>query len=510
MISFDHQDIPIWIIYTTISSILCIFGVLLVPTIDFIKKFRAKAKIRNNDALSRLEKDNLIHSYDNNSSYEQSTRSAKLLNYGLSLSAGSMIVTSIYKVLPRSNLHNKNVLISCGWVSGLILSLCLNYIVHHYTNESLIHCAHSEGDQKAEHSHSHSDTSEEDQHEVSSKHSHSHLSLGNMKLSKLDEACQSLNKQSSSPLLNKSRSHSNLPESIKCLENTIGYDLKNIDHYRSMVFNKNSSKLHEDTPLTSEGSNNYGSTSTQEGNQTHHLHSHSIHPHFDDFSSDSDEVPQHSHKFETPFSKLFSIGLQTCLALSLHKLPEGLIIYFSNLDKESRAMDGTDTTKGSSIFIALAIHNFIEGFAMCLPIYTAFASKAKAVVLISLLGGVTQPLGAFIGYLIYNAYMKKQKDSTTGIIHWISQNSSTVNILLMSVTSGFLFVISLQMLQTAIGFSDSHDHDHSDVNGDQMDVNDGTDELGHDFSDSHHTFGTNCVKWACFGGFLVLVSGVFS
>lgn len=508
MISFEYKELPIWIIYTAISSILCIFGVLLVPTIDFIKKFRAKAKIKNNDALSKLEKDNLIRSYDNENSYEESSRGAKLLNYGLSLSAGSMIVTSIYKVLPRSDSHNKNVLISCGWISGLILSLCLNYIVHHYTNESLIHCAHSEGDQKAEHSHIHSDTSEEDPNEVSIRHSHSHLSLPNAKLSKLDEACQSLNKQNSSPLLNKTRSHSNLPESIRCLENTIGYDLKNIDHYRSMAFNKNSSKSHEETPLTNEDTHNYGSTSTNKGNQNFHQHSHSVHPHFDDLSPN--EVPEHSHKFETPFSKLFSIGLQTCLALSLHKLPEGLIIYFSNIDKDSKAMDGANTTKGSSIFIALAIHNFIEGFAMCLPIYTAFASKTKAVLLISLLGGMTQPLGAFIGYLIYNAYMKKQKDSTTGIIHWISENSGTVNILLMSVTSGFLFVISLQMLQTAIGFSDSHDHDHYDDSADQMDANEGADELGHDLSDSHHTFGTNCVKWACFGGFLILVSGVFS
>lgn len=80
----------------------------------------------------------------------------------------------------------------------------------------------------------------------------------------------------------------------------------------------------------------------------------------------------------------------------------------------------------------------------------------------------------------------------------------------MSVTSGFLFVISLQMLQTAIGFSDSHDHDHYDDSADQMDANEGADELGHDLSDSHHTFGTNCVRWACFGGFLILVSGVFS
>lgn len=508
MISVEYKEVPIWVVYTAISSILCIFGVLLVPTVDFIKKFRTKARIKNNDDLSTLENDNLIKSDGNNTSYGESSRSAELLNYGLSLSAGSMIVTSIYKVLPRSDSQSQNILISCGWLSGLILSLCFNYIVHHYTNESLIHCAHSEGHQMAETCHIQGDTSDEGLNEAAIRHSQSHLSLLNAKLSKLDEACQSLNKQNNTLFLNKSRSHTNLPESIKCLENTIGYDLKNIDHYRSMVFNKNSIKSHEDTSLTNEPTQNYGSTSSNEGIPDPHIHSHIVHPHFDDLSTN--KVPQHSHQFETPFSKLFSIGLQTCLALSLHKLPEGLIIYFSNIHKDSNVMDGANTTKGSSIFIALAIHNFIEGFAMCLPIYSAFANKAKAVLLISLLGGITQPLGAFIGYLIYNAYMKKQKDSTTGIIHWISENSSTVNIMLMAVTSGFLFVISLQMLQTAIGFSDSHDHDHYDDNAHQMDANNGADVLGHDLGDSQHTFGTNCVKWACFGGFLILVSGVFS
>ena len=518
-IQSGDKNIPIWIIYTCISSVLCILGVCLVPAVDFIKKYRMRSKIKNNDALSSLEKNTLINSVDHDTSIEGSLGGAKLLNYGLSVSAGSMLITSIYKVLPRSNKQRSNIYISCGWVSGLVLSLCLNYIVHHYTNESLIHCAHSEGDQESDHSHNHHHTETEEEHDhIGIKHSHSLSNISKIKLSKLDEACNNLKRQNSPPILAKSKSYNNFSESIKCLENTIGYDLKNIDHYRSMVFKKNSSKTHTDNsaesrPLTNETINNYGSTDaeTSSNTQRNHSLSHSIHPNFDDASGHSNELGMHSHRFETPFSKLFSIGLQTCIALSLHKLPEGLIIYFSNIERGDSINKDLDSAKGSSIFIALAIHNFIEGFAMCLPIYTAFASKTKAVVLISLLGGITQPLGAFIGYLIYNTYMKKQEDSNTGIIHWISENSEVVNILLMSVTSGFLFVISLQMLQTAIGFSDSHVHEHhEDDETDDSDETTGTDTLGHDFNESHHTFGTNCVKWACFGGFLVLISGIFS
>lgn len=520
---------------------LCIFGVLLVPLVDIVRRYKIKQKIFNDNDLSDVEKDKMIEFLKTNQGTEASLRNVKLLNYGLSVSAGSMIMTSIYKILPKSDKALGDIYISGGWVCGLIISFVLNYIIHAYTSESLVHCAHShEGDDAEEeehlvhnspanHDHSPPPAANKHNNNASAKikdHHSTHKDqpcdqpgLPRNKSAMLTDLCHNMTRQKSSSKLSSGPSASNLSESIKCLENTIGYDLKNIDHYRSMVFNKQHAKntanpcdnTNESPLLIDSTGANYGSTPMTQNHSSEHHHS-GVHPNFDD---NGEDVAKHHHMLETPFSKLFSIGLQTCIALSLHKVPEGLILYFSNLrpeDESNSDHHNSTTASGSSIFIALAIHNFIEGFAMCLPIYSAFESKIKAVVLISILGGCTQPLGAFLGYLIHKMYMSHEGLQDHGLLHWISENSNMVNILLMSVTSGFLFVIALQMLQTAIGFSDSHNHDYKNKADptDSSSDNSGSDELGNDLHNVDHTFGTNCVRWACFGAGLILLSGIFS
>ena len=82
-----------------------------------------------------------------------------------------------------------------------------------------------------------------------------------------------------------------------------------------------------------------------------------------------------------------SIGLQTSIAIALHKLPEGFITYATN--HASPAL-------GFSVFMALFIHNITEGFALALPLYLALGSKMKAMLWASLLGGASQPMGAGI------------------------------------------------------------------------------------------------------------------
>ena len=49
--------------------------------------------------------------------------------------------------------------------------------------------------------------------------------------------------------------------------------------------------------------------------------------------------------------------------------------------------------------LAIAIHNFPEGFAVSVPIYQATGSKMKAF-LYSFLSGLAEPVGALIGWLI--------------------------------------------------------------------------------------------------------------
>lgn len=98
--------------------------------------------------------------------------------------------------------------------------------------------------------------------------------------------------------------------------------------------------------------------------------------------------PTHHH--HVPQNAFLSIGLQTSLAIALHKLPEGFITFATN---------HASPTLGLTVFLALFIHNIVEGFAMALPLYLALNSRWKAMFWSSLLGGISQPAGAGIAAL---------------------------------------------------------------------------------------------------------------
>lgn len=52
-----------------------------------------------------------------------------------------------------------------------------------------------------------------------------------------------------------------------------------------------------------------------------------------------------------------------------------------------------------AIFVAIAIHNIPEGIAVSAPIFFATGNRKRAFG-ISFLSGITEPVGALIGYLI--------------------------------------------------------------------------------------------------------------
>ncbi|KFY35939.1 hypothetical protein V495_07964, partial [Pseudogymnoascus sp. VKM F-4514 (FW-929)] len=110
-----------------------------------------------------------------------------------------------------------------------------------------------------------------------------------------------------------------------------------------------------------------------------------------DSCSESDaETEEAAHHHHVPENAFLNIGLQTSIAIALHKLPEGFITYATN--HASPAL-------GFSVFMALFTHNITEGFAMALPLYLALGSRVKAMCWSSILGGVSQPLGAGIAAL---------------------------------------------------------------------------------------------------------------
>lgn len=97
------------------------------------------------------------------------------------------------------------------------------------------------------------------------------------------------------------------------------------------------------------------------------------------------------------------MGILMALAIAIHNFPEGLATFASTLD---------DVSLGAAIAVAIAIHNIPEGIVTSVPIYHATGNKKKAFV-ISLLSGLTEPLGALIGYLILRPFLN---DTVYGVI----------------------------------------------------------------------------------------------
>lgn len=102
-------------------------------------------------------------------------------------------------------------------------------------------------------------------------------------------------------------------------------------------------------------------------------------------------------------SGLERMGILTAMAIAIHNFPEGLATFASTLD---------DVSLGAAIAVAIAIHNVPEGIATSVPIYHATGKKKKAF-FISLLSGLTEPLGAVIGYLILRPFLS---DTAYGVI----------------------------------------------------------------------------------------------
>lgn len=89
------------------------------------------------------------------------------------------------------------------------------------------------------------------------------------------------------------------------------------------------------------------------------------------------------------------MGVLMALAIAIHNLPEGLATFTSTLD---------DISLGAAIAVAIAIHNIPEGIVTSVPIYFATGSKKKAFG-ISFFSGLTEPLGAVLGYLLLRPFL---------------------------------------------------------------------------------------------------------
>jgi ZIP family zinc transporter len=129
-------------------------------------------------------------------------------------------------------------------------------------------------------------------------------------------------------------------------------------------------------------------------------------------------------------ARLMRMGMLTALAIGIHNFPEGLATFFAALSEPGI---------GIAITCAIAIHNIPEGISVSVPIFFATGSKRKAFWL-SFLSGVSEPLGALIGYTILKPFF-----------------SQTVFGLLFAAVAGIMVFISLdELLPTAREYGRGH------------------------------------------------------
>jgi ZIP family zinc transporter len=97
------------------------------------------------------------------------------------------------------------------------------------------------------------------------------------------------------------------------------------------------------------------------------------------------------------------MGLFSALAIAIHNFPEGLATFMGAIN---------DPKLGISIAVAIAIHNIPEGIAVSVPVFFATGDKKKAF-MYSFLSGLSEPVGALIGYFILRSFLN---DALFGLV----------------------------------------------------------------------------------------------
>ena len=399
----------------------------------------------------------------------------------------------------QSNARRLQFLLMVSYFGGIIICAFFNYVLHLMTSESVVHCNHGNdvkgGGPAAHHSHSHHHADNHDvedsgyiqQQEYQHQHDHEHHHYHDIEVPEQNPANKLQLQQLTIQI--EMRDHENTPLLRKTLvprksllrlflpsESEEDGECKGFSSAERCYFKNDTchdphESLHycELPELPSEphsDGSNVNDVSALDGNQHHYEHEHehehqhqhqheNEHEHEHQFEHNQQQSqtrhsihlhhePDHHHHVNSPLSRLLLIGIQTTLAITLHKLPEGFITYITS---------ETNPTLGVSIFISLTLHNFTEGFSMCLPLYFSMAetskfAKVKAVSLSAILGGLSQPLGAILGYFFLKVNEDKYSLSRLNLIFGIT----------MAITSGFLTVVALSMYGSAVSFGGNANH----------------------------------------------------
>lgn len=418
------------------------------------------------------------------------------MNGSLAFSAGCLCFTALYRLLPEALVHfkkganpgdNNNLYLVASFIGGIAICVIFNVGLHMLTTESVVHCSHdgedspvdAEAPRKLSHSHSHHSASHNHGHSQKSSHGHSHSHDQNFVaeehgLSSALTHSHTHDHMTHDSLRSSGSSSSELPKTPPNFEED---EVRNISESTALVSKPHTEYHSVAPPLTHKKSLvhflTHGTAEEEDllgeckgyssAELCHYQKSGGLHfcevpqlrkhnlddeaeiavneTHRSDWDGHShhDPAEHHHHHVNSPMSRLLLIGIQTILAITLHKFPEGFITYITLK---------TNPQLGVSIFLSLLIHNYTEGFLMCLPLYYSFGEsrwrKWKAVSISAFLGGLSQPAGAFVGYLFI-------KHLGTGSIDVNKLNF--VFGVSMAMTAGFLTVIAMSMYGSAVSFS---------------------------------------------------------
>ena len=148
--------------------------------------------------------------------------------------------------------------------------------------------------------------------------------------------------------------------------------------------------------------------------------------------------PHHALEFNTQhpscdadqYAGLSRAGAFTAIAIAIHNFPEGFATFVLALE---------DIHSGIAVAFAIAIHNIPEGLAIALPIYYATKKRKKAFTL-AFASGLTEPIGAVLGYMLLAPLMG---ELTLGIT--------------FGVVAGIMVYISFdELLPTARRYGNDH------------------------------------------------------
>lgn len=395
------------------------------------------------------------------------------MNASLSFSAGCLTFTALYRLLPEGKLYLKKACSKsdderCGnaqklllnlfvsFAAGMLICLLLNALLHLVTSNSVVHCKHS-GDEQSQlagvHHHGHHTGNTGD---VDGQHLHLHSHIQDpLALPSADETVPLI------PRLKKSKSLLHYFTNTDDVGECKGYTSADVYLFHNPAADQD--ELGEFViPCPTDLTKTLAASLVQKGggvgghllsqNDIHHTRSHGSlvfahdpeRPYDDAFDTNAQHYNHHQdhhHHVLTPLSHLLLIGIETSMAITLHKVPEGFITYVTS---------ETNKTLGLLIFLSLMLHNFTEGFLMCLPLYYLMAAsspqfaKVKAFAIGATLGGLSQPLGALCGM----AFLKFNQKQTIDLVELNFIFGVT-----MAATSGFLTVVGLQMFSLAIMFN---------------------------------------------------------